>query len=93
MLRLRPIAVAEATSYLVLLAAVVWFRLLDGPDLVAVLGPIHGIVFLVYVGAVWKARDEHGWSGRVVMVLLGASVLPFGGFWVADRLSPGGLEM
>ncbi len=87
MLRLRPIAVAEAVSYLALLAAVVWFRLLDGPDLVAVLGPVHGVVFLVYVAAVWRAREAQGWSNQLVLVLLGASVLPLGGFWVADRLS------
>ncbi len=85
MLRLRPVAVVEAVSYLVLLAAVVWFRLLDGPDLVAVFGPTHGIVFLVYVAAVWRAREAQRWSNQQVAVLLAASVLPLGGFWVAER--------
>ena len=92
MLPLRPIAVAEAVSYLVLLGAVVWFRVLDGPDLVAVFGPIHGVVFLVYVAAVWQARHEHGWSNQVVLVLLAASVLPLGGFWVADRVADDELQ-
>jgi integral membrane protein len=82
----RVVAVVEAVTYLVLLAAVVLKRVLDGPDLVSALGPIHGIAFLVYLVLVLRIRESQGWNlGRTIVVIL-LSAVPFGGFWVERRL-------
>ena len=82
----RVVAVVEAVTYLVLLGAVVLKRVLDGPDLVSVLGPIHGVAFLVYLVLVLRIRESQGWDlGRTIVVIL-ASAVPFGGFWVGRRL-------
>ncbi len=82
----RAIAYFEAASYLVLLAAVVLYRVLDGPDYIGVLGPIHGIAFLVYFVLVLRIREGQGWNlWRTFLVLL-ASALPFGGFWAGSHL-------
>ncbi len=82
----RAVAYFEAASYLVLLAAVVLYRLLDGPDLIGALGPVHGTAFLVYLGLVLCIRDAEGWSfWRTVVVIL-ASAIPFGGFWAGRDL-------
>ena len=82
----RVVAVVEAVTYLVLLGAVVLKRVLDGPDLVSVLGPIHGVAFLVYLVLVLRIRESQGWDlGRTIVVIL-ASAVPFGGFWVERRL-------
>jgi integral membrane protein len=82
----RVVAVVEAVTYLVLLGAVVLYRVLDGPDFIGVLGPVHGIAFLVYLVLVLRIRESQGWTlGRTIVVILAAAV-PFGAFWVERRL-------
>ena len=82
----RAVAYVEAATYLVLLAAVILKRVLDGPDLVSALGPIHGIAFLVYLYLVLRIREGQGWAlGRTIIVIL-ASAVPFGGFWAGRHL-------
>ncbi len=85
----RVVAYVEAATYLVLLAAVVLYRVLDGPDFIGLLGPVHGIAFLVYLLLVLLVREGQGWGlWRTLVVVLLAAV-PFGGFWagwdVADE--------
>lgn len=83
----RAVAIFEAISYLVLLAATVIHRVFDGPDYVSVLGPIHGIAFLVYLFLVLRIREGQGWGlGRTILVILAAAV-PFGGFWAGRHLN------
>ncbi|HEX2191796.1 MAG TPA: DUF3817 domain-containing protein [Acidimicrobiales bacterium] len=82
----RVVAVVEAVTYLVLLGAVVLYRVLDGPDFISVLGPVHGIAFLVYLVLVLRIRESQGWNlGRTLVVIIAAAI-PFGGFWVERRL-------
>ncbi len=82
----RIVAVVEAVTYLVLLGAVVLYRVLDGPDFIGFLGPVHGIAFLVYLVLVLRIRERQGWNlGRTIVVILAAAV-PLGGFWVERRL-------
>lgn len=85
----RYVAIAEATSFLVLLLATAWKYAADGPDLAPILGSIHGILFLAYVFMALSVRDDAGWDGRTTVLVLVAAVLPFGGY-VVDRklLSP-----
>ena len=84
--RFRLVALVEAVSYLFLLSAVFVKRVLDGPDAVAVLGPIHGIAFLVYLLLTLLVREEQGWTPWQTVVVLVASALPFGGFVVNQRM-------
>lgn len=82
----RGVAFVEAVTYLLLLAAVVVYRVLDGPDFKGVLGPVHGIAFLVYLVLVLQIRDGQGWGfWRTVGVVL-AGAVPFGGFWAGSHL-------
>ena len=82
----RTVAYVEAVSFLVLLAASFVKRVIEGPDLVPVLGMIHGVIFLVYVMLVLKVRDSQGWSlGRTILVIVAAAI-PFGGFFVGRDL-------
>jgi integral membrane protein len=82
----RAIAYFEAVTYLLLLAAVVVYRLLDGPDFIGLLGPIHGIAFLVYFFLVLVIRKDQGWGLWRTIVVLVASALPLGGFWAGRHL-------
>ncbi len=82
----RAVAFFEAGTYLLLLAAVVLYRLLDGPDFIGIPGAIHGIAFLVYVALALVIREDQGWGfWRTVVVLL-ASAVPLGGFWAGRHL-------
>jgi len=82
----RAVALVEAVTYLLLLGATLAYRAFDGPDLVGVLGPVHGIAFLVYLVLALKIRPVQGWTlGRLLLVLVLAAV-PLGAVWVERRL-------
>lgn len=78
----RAVAVAEAISWLLLLSAMYakWiaeaepFGLREGG--VPVAGMIHGIVFMLFVGAVFVAWRRFSWSTTVLLVALVAAVVP-----------------
>ena len=80
----RYVALAEATSFLILLVAAVVKRTEDAPEGVEIMGPIHGILFLAYVVIALAVRGQAGWTGRQTLGVLVGAVLPFGGF-VVDR--------
>lgn len=85
----RHVALAEATTFLALLVASL-IKHTGGSEIgVKVLGPIHGLLFVVYVLMVWQLHGEAGWTRtQTIWVLVGA-VLPFGGYvvdwWLARR--------
>ena len=84
--KFRLVAVVEAVTYLALLAAVVLYRVFDGPRFIGFLGPVHGVAFLVYVVLALQIRESQGWNlGRLILVIL-ASALPLGGFVVERNL-------
>lgn len=81
---LRRVALAEASSFLLLLVATVVKYASDEPIGVKILGPIHGLLFLAYVFLAVMLAKPQGWSTKqLVLILLGA-VIPFGGY-VVDR--------
>ncbi len=80
-------AIVEATTYLVLLAAVVSSRVLDGADLVRPIGWIHGVAFLLYAALAIRLGRLEGWSVRRTTEILVAAVIPLGGYVVAHRLT------
>ncbi len=80
----RFVALAEATSFLVLLTCS--FAARDG---VPIMGPIHGLLFLAYVAIALVIREAAGWTAKETVLVLVGAVLPFGGFvvdrWLAGR--------
>ncbi|MDG2114724.1 MAG: DUF3817 domain-containing protein [Actinomycetota bacterium] len=78
----------EATSYLVLLVAVIVKYAGDNDAGVNVMGPIHGVLYLLYVLALVRWYDDIGWpfSRAVMAMVLGA--VPFGGFHVDRKWLP-----
>ena len=84
--KFKLVAVVEAVTYLALLAAVVLYRVFDGPRFIGFLGPVHGVAFLVYFVLAIQIRESQGWNlGRLILVIL-ASALPLGGFVVERNL-------
>ena len=84
--KFRTVALLEAISYLALLVATFVKRVIEGPDLVPVLGPIHGILFLAYLLLTLLVREEQGWTAGQTILVLFASAVPFGAFVVNSRM-------
>ena len=74
-------ALAEGSSFLVLLCIAMPMKYLMGmPRMVTVVGAIHGILFLLYVGQLAKLRNTYQWDNRFSSFAFLASLLPFGPF-------------
>ena len=87
----KTVALIEATTFLLLLAASYLKHAHDQPLGVSILGPIHGLLFIAYVVMALSIRDEQRWSGKVTTWILIGAVLPFGGYvvdWWLDRNAP-----
>lgn len=84
---LRYTGLAEGASYLLLLGVAMPLKYLaDTPEPVTVVGWIHGLLFMAYVGAAAAARLRGLLTNRTTLACLIASLLPFGPFVVDRRL-------
>ncbi|MET0765776.1 MAG: DUF3817 domain-containing protein [Blastococcus sp.] len=78
----RIVAVAEACSWLGLLAGMFVKRVLDASELgVQVFGPIHGAIFVAYVALALLAARVLRWDARTTLLALAASVPPLVTIW------------
>lgn len=81
----RMIGTMEGISFLVLLGICMPLKYIAGiPEPVKFIGWVHGLLFILYVGAVVQAKFVLNWSFKQVFFALVASVIPFGPF-VIDR--------
>jgi len=84
--RLRLLGILEGVSLLVLLGIAVPVKYAAGnPSLVKAIGPVHGVLFLLFVFNTLSVGIEYKWkfSTTTWKVLL-ACIIPFGTFYV-DR--------
>jgi integral membrane protein len=82
---LRIVSVTEAVSYLALLVATI-IKQTGGSEVgVTVLGPIHGTLYLVFVGFIIWHRRELGWPWTKALTAMIIGSLPFGGFWIDQK--------
>lgn len=81
----RMIGTMEGISFLVLLGICMPLKYFAGiPEAVKIVGWAHGLLFILYVGAVVQAKFVLNWSYKQVFYALLASVIPFGPF-IIDR--------
>ncbi len=84
---LRMIAVAEGVSFVVLLLIAMPLKYLaDIPEAVAVVGQIHGILFILYIVTVFAIWKTLKWSLTKFVVALAAAVVPLGTFFFEAHL-------
>jgi integral membrane protein len=81
--RFRLIAVAEAITWLVLIAATVAKHGFGVAGATNVIGPVHGVVVLAYLAGVGMLREELEWSSRRTLFAVVATVIPLGTMVVA----------
>jgi integral membrane protein len=86
--RLRIIAFLEGISLLALVGVAVPVKyILGDPYWVRVLGPVHGLLFLLFVVNTLSVGVEHGWKFRTTTwKVLVACVVPFGTFYIDRKI-------
>lgn len=83
---LKVVALIEAVSFLLLLVATVVKRTGGTEAGVKLLGPVHGVLFLLYVVLVIRLAFEEGWRLTRTLLTLLCAVLPLGGVYAERKL-------
>ena len=83
--QLRLVAFLEGTSFLVLLFIAMPLKYLAGlPLAVRIVGSVHGLLFLVFLAALFRAARQHDWPLSRSLLAFVSSIVPFGTF-IFDR--------
>jgi integral membrane protein len=81
----RIVALLEGVSYILLLFIATPIKhFLEDPQYVKLLGMPHGILFISYVAIAFLIRKDFNWTHKQFGLVLLASIIPFGTFYV-DR--------
>lgn len=85
---LKIMSTVEGCSYLILMVAVIAKYAFDAPGEggVPIMGPLHGVIFLIYAVLVLMGREEQGWDLRQTVIALVLAAIPFGGFYVERKM-------
>lgn len=76
----------EGISYILLLFVGVPMKyFMDNPILVKSLGMPHGILFMAYILLALLIRSQMKWDFKTTMIVLVASILPFGTFYINKK--------
>ena len=85
--RLRLIGMAEGTSFLLLLGIAMPLKYLaDQPDPVRYVGWVHGVLWMLYLLALVLAWRAARWGAGFSLIVLLASLVPFGPFLLDSHL-------
>lgn len=80
------ISILEGTSFLILLLVAMPLKYIwQAPQMVEVVGMLHGILFVLYIlGALWLYKAMQ-WNLKTLLVICVSSVLPLGPFYVEKK--------
>lgn len=85
--RLRILSLVEGLSLVLLVFFAVPMKyLFDSPIFVRVIGMTHGVLFLALVLMTIMIGVELGWKFKRMAMIMAASVIPFGCFYVDSKL-------
>ena len=81
----RIVAFLEGASYILLLFIAVPLKYWGGDDsYVKLLGMPHGLLFISYLILAFLIKDDEQWGNKDFGIIMLASILPFGTFYI-DR--------
>lgn len=87
---LRIVGAAEGISFLLLLGVAMPMKYFAGmPLAVRIVGTLHGVLFLLYLVAVFRAARLNCWSWVRIVEAIWASLYPFGTFLLDRKLRDG----
>ena len=85
--QLRVVGITEGISFLLLLFVAMPLKYLaDMPLAVKVVGWAHGVLFIWFVVALWRAKQRASLSTPRALMIFIAALLPFGPFVIDRRL-------
>ncbi len=85
--QLRIVAFLEGISFLVLLFIAMPLKyMLDQPEMVRIVGMAHGVLFVAYVLKAVQVKFDLSWSVKKLVLVLLASIVPFGTFYADAKL-------
>ena len=86
--RLRIIGILEGISLLLLIGIAVPLKHISGnPSFVKTLGPVHGLLFLLFILNTLSVGVERNWKFRTTTwKLLIACMIPFGTFYIDRKI-------
>lgn len=86
-LTFRTIAFLEGLSYVLLLfvAMPIKYQMGDA-TYVKMLGMPHGLFFMAYLFLAIYLKPQFNWNSKTFFIVLAASIIPFGTFYVDRRL-------
>jgi integral membrane protein len=86
LLAFRIISYLEGISYLLLLGIGVPLKYLaEDPSWVKSLGMPHGLLFVAYIFLAIVIRQLKNWDAKTMVIVLLASIIPFGTFYVDKK--------
>ncbi|MFV0540248.1 MAG: DUF3817 domain-containing protein [Aestuariibaculum sp.] len=82
----RIIALLEGISYILLLFIATPIKyVLNDPSYVKMLGMPHGVLFIAYVALAFMVKPELRWNSKQLLIVLVASIIPFGTFYIEKK--------
>ena len=85
--RFRILAFMEGLSFLAILFITMPLKYLyEMPLPNLVVGMAHGVLFVLYVAAVFYLRKIQQWKPKLTLQALAASVIPFGTFYMDHKV-------
>ncbi|MEP3836935.1 MAG: DUF3817 domain-containing protein [Algibacter sp.] len=82
----RIVALLEGVSYLLLLFIATPIKYMSGnPEYVKLLGMPHGVLFMLYVVLAFLLMKDMKWTNKTLLIVLIASVIPFGTFYIEKK--------
>lgn len=84
---LRIVGILEGISFLALLCIAMPMKYMLGmPQAVKMVGWAHGVLFMLYIPAVFLARRSMQWKFFQLLIALAASLVPLGTFFLDKQL-------
>ena len=81
----RIVALLEGISYILLMTLGLYFKYQLNNDIyVKILGMPHGLLFVLYIIVAFLLRKNENWNTKDFSIILFASLVPFGTFYI-DR--------
>lgn len=85
--QLRLIAFLEGISFISLLFIAMPIKyMLGNPAVVSYVGMAHGVLFLLFLYALYEASMEKGWFMKFNVIAFICSLVPFGTFYLDTKL-------
>lgn len=82
----RIVSILEGLSYLILLFIAMPIKYIGGDESwVKMFGMPHGLLFVAYIVLAFLIKSDLAWNTKTFLIVLVASILPFGTFYVDKK--------